>query len=136
MQPFAGGEWSHDATTAGRQAGRAANGQSRKAQKIPLPPFQDEKCRTPRLRPAHVRRHENFLFQCGVLVRILEYGKNRRPTVWITIPKVESRLNTIKRKSCSFLIRKRIDLIIIYCFSFYLCSCFKCLGSMCRRKED
>ena len=32
VRPFAGGEWAHDAT----MAGRAANGQSRKAKKIPL----------------------------------------------------------------------------------------------------
>ena len=33
VQPFTGGEWVHAATMAGRQAGQAANGQSRKALK-------------------------------------------------------------------------------------------------------
>ena len=31
VQPFAGGEWAHDATMVGRSAGWAANGQSQKA---------------------------------------------------------------------------------------------------------
>ena len=36
MRPFARGKWADDATVAGRQAGHAASGHSKKAQKTPL----------------------------------------------------------------------------------------------------
>ena len=39
MWPFAGGKWALDVTVAGRQAGHAVSGHSKKAQKKPLVTF-------------------------------------------------------------------------------------------------